>query len=42
MATIRLADYRPAPCLISHTNLLVQLYADHTLVETELQLQPNP
>ena len=42
MATVRLADYRPAPCLIAHTNLVVQLFADHSLVEAELQLQPNP
>ena len=42
MATVRLADYRPAPCLISHTSLLVQLFADHALVEADLQLEPNP
>jgi aminopeptidase N len=42
MATVRLADYRPAPCLISHTSLMVQLFADHTLVEADLQLEPNP
>ncbi len=42
MATVRLADYRPAPFLIAHTDLRVQLFADHALVETALQLQPNP
>jgi len=42
MATVRLADYRPAPCLIRHTSLLVQLFADKALVDTELQLEPNP
>lgn len=42
MATVRLADYRPAPCLIAHTNLTVELFADHALVEAEYQLEPNP
>ena len=42
MATVHLADYRPAPCLISRTQLRFQLFADHTLVEAELQLEPNP
>ncbi|MFM8544504.1 MAG: aminopeptidase N, partial [Vulcanococcus sp.] len=42
MATVRLADYRPSPVLIEHTQLLFQLQADHTLVEAELQLAPNP
>ena len=42
MATVRLADYRPAPFLIAHTQLRLQLFADHALVEAELQLQPNP
>ncbi len=42
MATVRLADYRPAPCLISRTALTVQLFADHTLVEAELEFRPNP
>ena len=42
MASVRLADYRPAPFLIDHTQLQVRLYADHTLVEAALQLQPNP
>jgi aminopeptidase N len=42
MATVRLADYRPAPCLIGHTALTVQLFADHTLVEAELHCSPNP
>ncbi|MEY2749790.1 MAG: aminopeptidase, partial [Cyanobacteriota bacterium] len=42
MASVRLADYRPAPCLIAHTDLQVRLYADHTLVAATLQLEPNP
>mgnify|MGYP000099877036 CR=1 FL=1 len=42
MATVRLADYQPAPYLIEHTSLRVQLFADHSLVETDLQLEPNP
>ncbi|MFM7695546.1 MAG: aminopeptidase N, partial [Vulcanococcus sp.] len=42
MASVRLADYRPAPCLIAHTALQVRLYGDHSLVEASLQLQPNP
>ena len=42
MATVRLADYRPAPCLIERTDLRVQLFADHSLVEAELAFAPNP
>ena len=42
MASVRLADYRPAPCLIRDTTLTVQLYADRTLVEAELAFCPNP
>ncbi|MFM8936113.1 MAG: aminopeptidase N, partial [Vulcanococcus sp.] len=42
MATVRLADYRPAPCLIPEIALTVQLFADHTLVEAALDLSPNP
>jgi aminopeptidase N len=42
MATVRLADYRPAPFLIAHTQLGVQLHADHALVEAELAFEPNP
>ena len=42
MPTVRLADYRPAPALIAHTELRFQLFADHALVEARLQLQPNP
>jgi aminopeptidase N len=42
MATVRLADYRPAPCLIERTDLRVQLFADHSLVEAELAFTPNP
>ena len=42
MASVRLADYRPAPCLIAHTELQVCLYADHTLVACTLRLEPNP
>ena len=42
MASVRLADYRPAPCLIRDTTLTVQLYADRTLVEADLLSdQPN-
>ena len=41
MATVRLADYRPAPYLIAHTSLRVQLFADQTLVEADLQFEPN-
>ena len=42
MASVRLADYRPAPYQIVHTELQVRLYADHTLVAATLQLEPNP
>ena len=42
MATVRLADYRPAPCLIAHTSLRVELFADQTFVEAEFQFEPNP
>jgi len=42
MASVRLADYRPAPYRIVHTELQVRLYADHTLVAATLQLEPNP
>ena len=41
MASVRLADYRPAPCLIAQTELQVRLYADHTLVACTLRLEPN-
>jgi len=42
MATVRLADYRPAPYLIAHTSLRVQLFADRSMVEADLQFEPNP
>ena len=42
MATVRLADYRPAPFLIERTELLVQLQADQTEVVAELCFVPNP
>ncbi|MFZ9172281.1 aminopeptidase N [Vulcanococcus sp.] len=42
MATVRLEDYRPAPFLIEHTELLFQLHGDHAVVEAQLQLRPNP
>ena len=42
MATVRLADYRPAPYLIPEIALTLQLFADHSLVEAELNLAPNP
>ena len=40
MATVRLADYRPAPFTIEHTQLLFQLHADHTVVDAAFQLVP--
>ncbi|MBM5802260.1 MAG: aminopeptidase N, partial [Cyanobacteria bacterium K_DeepCast_35m_m2_023] len=42
MATVRLADYRPAPYLLSRTDLTVRLYGDHAIVEAALALSPNP
>jgi aminopeptidase N len=42
MATVRLADYRPAPYLLERTDLTVQLHADHTVVEAQLAFAPNP
>ena len=41
MATVRLADYRPAPFTIEHTQLLFQLHADHTVVDADFQLVPT-
>ncbi|MFZ9849942.1 MAG: aminopeptidase N [Vulcanococcus sp.] len=42
MATVRLADYRPAPFLIPEIALTLQLFADHSLVQADLSLEPNP
>ncbi|MFZ9282273.1 MAG: aminopeptidase N [Prochlorococcaceae cyanobacterium] len=42
MSTVRLADYRPAPYLLSRTDLTVRLYGDHALVEAQLSFAPNP
>jgi len=42
MPTVRLADYRPAPVLISRTDLTLRLYADHAQVEATLHCHPNP
>ncbi|SBO42918.1 aminopeptidase N [Cyanobium sp. NIES-981] len=42
MPTVRLADYRPAACLISRTDLTVRLFDDHAEVETQLAFEPNP
>ncbi|MCP9848381.1 aminopeptidase N [Cyanobium sp. Morenito 9A2] len=40
MSVVRLADYRPAPIHIERTDLSVRIFADHTLVETQLQITP--
>ena len=42
MAAVLLSDYRPAPFLLERTDLSVQLYADHTMVEARLAFLPNP
>ncbi|MEB3331189.1 MAG: aminopeptidase N [Synechococcaceae cyanobacterium] len=42
MASVRLADYRPAPWLLLRTDLTVQLHAEATLVEAQLAIEPNP
>lgn len=42
MAVVRLADYRPAPYLVPRADLRFQLFGDQTVVESVLQLQPNP
>jgi len=42
MTTVRLADYCPAPYLLERTDLTVQLFADHTMVESRLTFSPNP
>ena len=42
MSTVRLADYRPAPYLLSRTDLTVRLFADHAMVEAELAFAANP
>ena len=42
MAAVRLADYRPAACLLKRTDLTVELHADHALVHAQLSFLPNP
>ena len=42
MATVHLADYRPAPQLLERTDLSVALHGDHALVEARLAFRPNP
>ncbi len=42
MATVRLADYRPAPQLLERTDLCVRLWPDHAEVEAQLAFTPNP
>ncbi len=42
MSTVRLADYRPAPYLLSRTDLTVRLFADHAVVQAELAFAANP
>ena len=42
MATVRLADYSPAPFLLPEIALTLQLFADQTLVQADLSLEPNP
>jgi aminopeptidase N len=42
MATVHLADYRPAPQLLERTDLTVALHADHALVDARLAFRPNP
>ncbi|MEB3350077.1 MAG: aminopeptidase N [Cyanobacteriota bacterium] len=41
MTSVRLADYRPSPCLIERTDLTVRLHHDHAQVEAHLALAPN-
>jgi aminopeptidase N len=42
MPVVRRADYRPAPYLVPRTDLTVQLHSDHAIVESTLELAPNP
>lgn len=42
MPVVRRADYRPAPYLVPRTDLTVQLFSDHALVQCTLALCPNP
>lgn len=42
MPVVRRSDYRPAPYLVPRTDLTVQLFGDHALVESILELAPNP
>ena len=42
MAVVRRADYRPASYLVPRIHLTVKLFADHAIVESVLDLAPNP
>jgi aminopeptidase N len=42
MAVVRLADYLPAPYLLTRTDLVVRLFDDHALVDAALAFTPNP
>lgn len=42
MPVVRRADYRPAPFLVPRTDLTVQLFSDHALVDCTLAVAPNP
>ncbi|MFN9531093.1 MAG: aminopeptidase N [Cyanobacteriota bacterium] len=42
MPLVRRGDYRPAPYLVPRTDLTVQLFGDHAVVESCLDLAPNP
>ncbi|MFM7732541.1 MAG: M1 family aminopeptidase, partial [Cyanobium sp.] len=42
MATVHLADYRPAPYLLERADLTVRLFDDHALVDSRLVFEPNP
>ncbi len=40
--SIRLADYRPPSHLVDHVTMDVRLHPTETLIETRLDLRPNP
>jgi len=42
MPVIRRHDYRPVPYLVPSVELTVRLFADHAVVESVLDLTPNP
>ena len=42
MATVHLADYRPAPYLLERTDLTARLFDDHALIDAWLVFEPNP